>query len=315
MDPLSEVLSLLRPHNAVSSGFEIGGDWAVQFGAHHGQIKCYVILSGVCWLEMVGIPEPMRIGEGECFVISSGRDFRLASKLGVPAVSASTLFADAPSGEIMKVGKGGDFSLIGSRFVVGGGQSEMLQGLLSPLLHLRSQSDRSALRWAVDRMMLELREGRPGSALVAQDLAHMMLVSALRGQPVEGLRSGAGWALALTDKHLSMAITAIHEDPARRWTIRDLGAQAGLSRAAFAARFKRIVGEAPMHYLARWRMALACDRLERTGDPVSAIATALGYESESAFSTAFKRVVGRSPRAHRVGHAAFLDDQGVDPEI
>jgi AraC-like DNA-binding protein len=74
-----------------------------------------------------------------------------------------------------------------------------------------------------------------------------------------------------------------------------------MSRSTFALRFKERVGESPMEYLTRWRMLLAGDRLMNSNDPVSLIARALGYESESAFSTAFKRVMGRSPRQYGRG--------------
>lgn len=94
------------------------------------------------------------------------------------------------------------------------------------------------------------------------------------------------------------AIGAIHEDPAHRWTLQELAARAGMSRSSFALRFRETVGVPAMDYLTRWRMLLASDRLENSDDPISAIATSLGYESESAFSTAFKRVIGRSPRQY-----------------
>lgn len=53
-----------------------------------------------------------------------------------------------------------------------------------------------------------------------------------------------------------------------------------------------------MEYVTRWRMLLAGDKLENSGDPVSVISLSLGYESESAFSTAFKRVMGAAPRQY-----------------
>ena len=74
-----------------------------------------------------------------------------------------------------------------------------------------------------------------------------------------------------------------------------------MSRSIFALKFKRKVGASPMEYLTRWRMLLAADKLTNTGDPISAVALSLSYESESAFSTAFKRVMGRSPRQYGRG--------------
>ncbi len=90
----------------------------------------------------------------------------------------------------------------------------------------------------------------------------------------------------------------MHDDPARRWTLQELAEHLGMSRSAFALKFRKTVGTSTMEYLSRWRMLLAGDRLTHSGDSVSAIAASLGYESESAFSAAFKRIMKRSPRQY-----------------
>ena len=138
---------------------------------------------------------------------------------------------------------------------------------------------------------------------MAQHLAHLMLLQALRLHLAEGSAGGVGWLFALSDKHISAAIAAIHEAPAHRWTLQALAERAGMSRSTFALRFKMTVGASPMEYLTRWRMLLAGDRLMNSSEPVSVIARSLGYESESAFSTAFKRVMGCSPRQYGRGPA------------
>jgi AraC-like DNA-binding protein len=129
----------------------------------------------------------------------------------------------------------------------------------------------------------------------------MMLVQALRLHLAEGLRGGVGWLFALADKQIGAAIQTMHDDPAHRWNLQELAECAGMSRSSFALKFKLTVGESPMVYLTRWRMLLAEDRLANSTDPISAVALALGYESESAFSTAFRRVVGCSPRQYGRG--------------
>ncbi|NMC22516.1 MAG: helix-turn-helix transcriptional regulator, partial [Serratia sp.] len=80
---------------------------------------------------------------------------------------------------------------------------------------------------------------------------------------------------------------------------------AGMSRSVFSLRFKQTVGSAPLEYLTRWRMLLAADRLTQGKEPVSAVALALGYQSESAFSTAFKRTLGCSPRQYGQKEGTF----------
>src|SRR5215510_7762955 len=91
MDPLSDVLSLLKPQSHVSAGFDAGGDWAIAFPGNIG-IKCYAVVSGSCVLVVEGVAEPVRLDAGDCFLLPSGRAFRLASALDVTPVAASAVF-------------------------------------------------------------------------------------------------------------------------------------------------------------------------------------------------------------------------------
>jgi AraC-like DNA-binding protein len=259
------------------------------------------VASGECWLSVAGVADAVRLKTGDCFVLPSGRPFRLASDMALTPVEAGTIFPPARAGGVVSYNGGGDFFLVGSRFAVSGNHAGILLGMLPPIVHVRKESDRVALRWSVERMMQELREQQPGGFLVAQHLAHMMLVQALRLHLSEGSGGGIGWFFALADKQMSAAITALHADPAHRWTLQELAGHAGMSRSTFALRFKETVGASPMEYLTRWRMLLGGDRLENSSDPISVIALSLGYESESAFSTAFKRVMGCSPRQYSRG--------------
>jgi AraC-like DNA-binding protein len=297
MDPLSTVLSLLKPHAYVSSGFDAGGDWCVQFGDQHKLIKCYAVVSGSCWLAVDGVDEAVRLVEGDCFVLPSGRPFRLASSLDLPAIEAGSIFPAARAGGLVKLNGGGDLFLVGSRFGVSGMRADMLLDLLPPIVHIEGRAEQVALQRSVDMMMAELRERQVGSTLVVEHLAHLMLVQALRSHLA---RKGGreGWFFALADRQIGAAITAVHATPAHNWTLQELGSIAGMSRSTFALRFKERVGESAMQYVTRWRMLLAAYRLESSSDPISAVALSLGYESESAFSTAFKRTMGCSPRQY-----------------
>ncbi|MCB1356010.1 MAG: helix-turn-helix transcriptional regulator [Maritimibacter sp.] len=136
----------------------------------------------------------------------------------------------------------------------------------------------------------------------------MIFIQALRRYLREN--TGVGWLFALSDRRVGAAIKAIHREPSRRWTVSTLAAEAGMSRAGFAARFRQLVGESPIGYLTKWRMLLAGRSLE-LGEPVGAIAHALGYDSESAFRTAFKRVTGNTPRHH----ARSTGQSGAPPAI
>ena len=295
MDPLSDVLSLLKLRSYVSGGFDVGGSLSVEFGRHEG-IKCYAVVSGQCWLSVDGVADPLRLKTGDCFLLPHGRPFRLATDLTATPVDALAFFsAPRRNGGIVTINGGGDCFMVGGHFALTGAHAGILLGALPPIVHIRKESDKAALRWSLERMRQELREPQPGGFLVAQHLAHMMLVQALRLHLAEGSKGCVGWLFALADKQMGAAISSLHDDPAHGWTLQELAERVGMSRSTFALKFKETVGASPMEYLTRWRMLLAGDRLANTSDPVSVIALSLGYESESAFSTAFKRVMGCSP--------------------
>ncbi|WP_051070904.1 AraC family transcriptional regulator [Mesorhizobium sp. STM 4661] len=313
MDPLSEILSLLKPQSHISSGFDAGGDWSLHFAIHDDVMKCYAVISGGCWLMVDETDVPVRLEAGDCFVLPSGRPFRLTSDLTLQSMDSKSAFPPAVPGGVVTINGGGGLLLVGSRFAISGRNAGMLLRMLPPVVHLHCKMDQAALRWSVERMREEMRNAQPGGHLIAQHLAHMMLVQALRLHLAEQKSTDVGWFAALADRQIGAAIAAIHAEPARRWNLLDLAGQVGMSRSVFAHRFKEKLGETPMDYVTRWRMLLAAQRLENSDDPISSIAPDLGYESESAFSTAFKRVMGQPPRVFRSGLNAPLEQ--VRPEF
>ncbi len=307
MDPLSDVLSLLKLHSYACGGFDVGADLCLQFPKHAG-IKCYAVVSGEAWLSVEGLSDPVRLKAGDCFLLPRGRPFCLTSELGLPPVDFFTLRGAAKNGTVASFNDGGRFFMVGGHFALAGNHANILLGTLPPVVHLRKESDKAVLRWSIERLMEELREPQPGSLLIAQHLAHTMLLQALRLHLSDASHGHVGWLFALADKQMGAAIAALHEEPGHHWTLQELAACVGMSRSTFAQRFKDTVGESPMEYLTRWRMLLAGDKLINSTDPVSVISLALGYESEAAFSTAFKRVMGCSPRQYgrveRLGSSA-----------
>jgi AraC-like DNA-binding protein len=312
VDPLSDVLSLLKPRSYSFGGFAMGGDWSIRFRAYDG-IKCYAVAAGECWLSVEGVPDPVRLVRGDCFLLPRGRPFRLASDLTLTPIDAETILSTRRKDGFASFDAGAEFFLVGGHFALTGEPAGLLLGVLPPIAHLRKESDKAALRWSLERMAQELRERQPGGFLVVQHLAHMLLVQALRLYLTEGTGGGVGWLFALADPQVSAAIGAMHDEPARRWTVQDLAERALMSRSSFALKFKETVGASPMDYLTRWRMLLAGDRLTRSSDPISVIALSLGYESESAFSTAFKRVMGCAPRRYGRGRQPAPPERDPNP--
>jgi AraC-like DNA-binding protein len=286
MDPLSEVLALMKPQLHVAGGFAVPNEMAIHFPKHQG-VKCYAMLAGQCWLVVEGVPEPVLLQAGDCFLLPRGLPFRLATDLALEPMAYTDAFARLGlRSEAQGVTAGARF-IAGGHFALTGGHAEMILQSLPPIVHIRRESDRAAMRWSLERMREELSDPQPGGSLIAQQLAYMMLIQALRLHLADAASAGRGWLSALADKQMSIAIASMHRDPGTPWTLQSLAERVGMSRSVFALRFRETVGATPMEYLARWRMLLAADRLKNSSDGLSAIAQSLCYESESAFGKAF----------------------------
>jgi len=297
MDPLSEVLALLKPQSLASGGFVVPGDIAIYFPKHQG-VKCYAMLAGQCWLVVEGVPDPVLLRAGDCFLLPRGLPFRLTTDLSLEPVHYTLAWDRLSKTESVSEIPEGARYMAGGFFAFTGGHAEMILQSLPPIVHIRRESDKAAMRWSLERMREELRDPRPGSSLIAQQLAYTMLIQALRLHLADAASAGSGWLSALADKHMSIAIASMHNDPGYPWTLQSLAERVGMSRSVFALRFRETVGATPMEYLTRWRMLLAAERLKNSSDGLSSIAQSLGYESESAFGKAFRRVMGCSPRKY-----------------
>jgi AraC-like DNA-binding protein len=220
-------------------------------------------------------------------VISGGRK-RL---LGDPDRHAELLANLAP--RTWGDGLPGATTVLRGMFRLRGDAGRRLLAMLPPLVVIPAGARTGA---ALDLLAAEAARDEPGQDAVLHRSLDLVLVLALRAWCKSLGPADPSWYTALTDPAIGKALDHLHTDPARPWTVADLAATAGLSRAAFAARFTQLVGQPPMAYLTDWRMTLAADLLrEEAGTTVAAAAEAVGYRDAFAFSVAFKRAKGVSP--------------------
>ncbi|MBB5368172.1 MULTISPECIES: AraC family transcriptional regulator [unclassified Janthinobacterium] len=296
-DPLSEVLSLLKPRSYMSGGIDAGGAWSFQF-APSNCFLCFALVTGQCWLAIDGEDEAVRLQAGDFVALPHGPAFRLASDLALPPVDVRSVVTGPMHGDIISWQGGGACLGLTAFFTFAAEHANILLGLLPALVHLRSPADRAVMQWYLERMMAVLQDPQPGDTLLGEHLAQMMLIEMLRLHVAQQDTERVGWLFALSDRQLRAVITAMHERPGHGWTVQELAQLACMSRSAFSLHFKKKVGMPAMAYLVQWRMLLASDRLLQSQDAVSTIALELGYRSESAFSFAFKREMGCSPRQY-----------------
>src|SRR3954470_363449 len=147
----------------------------------------------------------------------------------------------------------------------------------------------------------EVADKRAGSESVLTKLSELMFIEVIR-RYIESLpQQDSGWLAGLRDPVVGKALGLIHAKPSFSWTIDGLARQCAASRTVLAERFTQFVGMPPIHYLAKWRMQVASEMLNRGNSSMAMIAAEIGYESEAAFSRAFKKMMGVPPSAWRLG--------------
>ncbi|MGW4760796.1 AraC family transcriptional regulator [Streptomyces pseudogriseolus] len=298
MDPLEDVLTLLDTRSQLSTGLVAGGRWALRFEPPQG-VKFNAVRRGSCLLEVDGLDGPIPLAEGDCYLLARPRPFTLRSDPETAPVAAGPVFARAEGG-VARAGEGDEVFLVGGRFSFGARAQELLLDRLPPVVHVPAGTQHAeTVRWALDAIDQELTRGQPAAGLVAEHLAVVMLVHVLRLHLARDPHTASGWLAGLSDPVVAAALTALHRDPARRWTVADLAGTAAVSRSTLAARFRTAVGHGPLEYLTRWRIELAARQLREGSATLAVIARSVGYGSESALSVALKRVMGEAPGDYR----------------
>lgn len=160
----------------------------------------------------------------------------------------------------------------------------------------------SAVEWlavTLAAMRVETEQPTLGSAVMLSRLIDLLFVWAVRHWLASSPKQPSGWIAALQDPMIGEALSLLHADPARDWSVDALAERLHQSRSGLSQRFVALVGEPPIRYLTRWRMHLAAELLASSNLRVSQIAERVGYDSEPAFSRAFRRYLGEAPVEYR----------------
>ncbi|SDV46904.1 AraC family transcriptional regulator [Chitinasiproducens palmae] len=292
-DPLSEVVTLLRPTAAASKVVTGAGAWRVR-RPEAGQTFYCAVVEGRCRLRIAERPA-VELAAGDFVLIPSAQRFAMSSAEpeppgdvdDVPIALADGVFRlgdrDGPATERLLIG----------HCVFASSDADLLVPLLPGVVHVRGNQRLTTL---VHLLGEEARQRRPAREVILARLLEVLLIEALRAADPT---AGPGLVRGLTDPRLGAAIRCMHAHPDDAWTVTRLAQAAALSRSAFFEHFTRAVGIAPMAYLQAWRMALAKHVLRTETVSVAEVAERVGYGSASAFSVAFARHVGQPPARYR----------------
>jgi AraC-like DNA-binding protein len=264
--------------------------------AHFGMLS-----RGNCWLSVEGIPDPIPLAGGDCFLLAPGSAYSLRDN---PGTGVRSLCEVAPKSgsQVVEFGGGGTpTTIISGWFRFGATSVKPLTRWLPPLILIKADQAQSlALHTTLNMLASETAVSAPGSELIVNRLADMLFIHSLRayiGSRSEACKNGV--LRAIFDPQIGVALKSMHEKVEHPWTVESLAAASGMSRSAFAVRFKDLVGETPLEYLTSWRMQKATGLLQKGDQKLFEVAKSVGYDSDAAFSKAFKRVFGVAPRAYR----------------
>lgn len=301
-DSFSEVLHYLRMSGTFYCTAEYETPWAVSLPPTGGEARFHVITAGHAWLQGPGLPRRL-LNTGDLVLLPHGAGHELADDPATRPLPNEAICAEYLSDHYgqfrYKAGRDTRLVCVKARFE--DPTSQRLISLLPNIIHVPAADTHTmhSIDQTVAFIGQEARALRPGGETIIKRLADILLIQAIRWWIESEPSARRGWLGALRDRQIGRVILLIHREPARQWTITSLASEVAMSRSALAARFKELVGESVMRYLAGWRMHLALSSLREEKVDIGRLAERVGYQSESAFNRAFKRHVGMSPGAAR----------------
>ncbi|MFD4837458.1 AraC family transcriptional regulator [Achromobacter sp. NPDC058515] len=298
MDPLADILMGQRVRAASFTRMDASAPWGVKSPGERG-VNFVLLVRGSAILATPGSPQPIAMRSGDVFIKLDDTPYRLFDRedsVLIDCVEVEKLRV----GNRIQVGGGGALTtFVSGSFELDALEARPLLRALPSLLHLKLDQHRSlAFQSVLEMLALETESPGLGSEAVVSRLFELLFVHAIRAYSTQPDGPTRGWLGAIADRHLALALQAMHDAPARGWTVESLAHVAGMSRSGFAARFKAVVGQSPLDYLTQWRMYCA-SRLLQGNVALSDVARQVGYESAAAFSRVFRREMAVTPGAFR----------------
>jgi AraC-like DNA-binding protein len=314
VDALSQALTAVHMTGAIFFDVECALPWAfavpaVQAAAHllapgtERIVNYHLVTEGRATVRVPGSAD-LRVTAGDVVVLPHDSPHTVCGERFSAVVESSIPLAEVLSGRPRAIRLGGDGSA--THIICGFFGCEKLADRsflagLPPVFSVNLRTDDAGL-WlenSVRHLLAEAQSQRPGTAALLSKMAQVLFVETLRRHMCDLPPGAVGWLAGARDPVVGGALSLLHQDPARAWTLAKLAREAGASRSVLGERFIELLGEAPLTYLARWRLQVAARLLETTAKTALQIALDVGYGSESTFNRAFKREFGIPPARYR----------------
>jgi len=300
-DPLGEALHFLRMSGVFYCRCDFTAPWGLFLPLAIGCGRFHLLVSGTAVLR-VG-KETLKLEAGDLVLLPRGDGHDLLDDPASPVVQVEDLMCEHRNERYASYRRGNGGALtqlvcVTVRFEHPAAHQLIAQ--LPRIVHVKG-AEIECLEHLLRFLGSEAKSLRPGGDIVLTRLADILIIQTIRWWIEHQSNLQPGWLAGLRDLRIGKAITLIHREPGRQWTVGSLASEVAMSRSAFAARFSQMLGEPVMHYLARWRMYTALTVLQNERADIGELAARLGYTSEAAFNRTFKRVIGMTPGIARSG--------------
>ena len=310
MDLLSLTLSQMRISSSMLARYDAIGPWSVDIPDSQA-ITTYFMLTGECWFCPSSEAGAVHLREGDMLMMPRWQEHRLCSSPEIAAVSivdvakrtgtplwnsAQPLVETMVLSDCPKFNSLPDTQMLAMLFKANSGYQENLINCLPPIFHIIADDIEfmgiiDVIRQFVSREI----EARPsGYAAVGHRMAELLLIELLRTVVAKRPVGTSGWLNGLGSPSIAAAMTALHHDPRRRWSLETMAREARLSRSQFSALFSRLVGHSAMAYVEGVRIQWATEAIMR-GMSLKEASDALGYATYYGFHKAFVRQLGLPP--------------------
>jgi AraC-like DNA-binding protein len=314
MDALSEALHSVHMTGAIFFDAVCTAPWGFAVPAMHQAahllspgterlIGYHLVTEGKAFVRLEDAEE-VALEAGDIAVIPHGNPHTVTNGAPTRLIDSGSVIGGFLAGGLstFRIGGGGETT----RFVCGYFGCErhaerlFLNGLPAMIkINVRGDAAGEWLESSVRHLLSEAGSVRAGRAMLLSKMAEALFIETLRRYMETLPPEQIGWLAGARDPVVGTALALLHRKPSHHWTVAELAAEAGSSRAVVAKRFTRLLGEPPLTYLARWRLQLAARKLQTTRQAVLQVASDVGYESEAAFNRAFKREFGVPPAQYR----------------
>jgi AraC-like DNA-binding protein len=307
MDGLAALLDGPRARGAFLLRCLMDPPWSVRL-EDESPLSLTAVVRGGLWALPDGA-EPFRLEAGDVVVALGPEHWTIADSVETapqvvihPGQHCTTLDGQSLEEEMHQGVRSWGNSAVGETVMLTGAylfEGEVSRRLLRALPRFVVLSERELGSPLVSLLADEIVKDEPGQDAVLDRLLDLLLIAVLRAWFARPDADPPAWYVGQGDPVVGPALRLMQHHPEHPWTVSELAAAGGVSRAAFARRFTDVVGEPPMTFLTGWRLALAADLLRDPSATLASVAHQVGYSTPFALSTAFKRAYGVSPRDHR----------------